>query len=340
MATEEYLAVSELTPLSSPRETDFLVVQTPGEYGDVMLAQISDIISEILDHKFARLQSPEFTGEPIVPSISDLTSSDQRIANTEFVQAIAEKKAAAKDPEIEGQAVCSEKIPKALDDDGDTVVLATQKDISAVNLSISELAGSTSTLAAAVASLSDVKSVAVPSSTNKITVTEQETMATKSAGIVTCCLRFTANSAVSPDTQLFLLPVGYRPGRTYRFTEHSWNGTDHYTMSIYSHGSIVVHNAVAAGKAFIISFAFHVPDTSIDNESGGTGGLSGGSITVDSALSSSSANPVQNKVIKLALDNKADKSTATSSADGLMSSTDKQHLDAVYADYTAMLALI
>ena len=74
--------------------------------------------------------------------------------------------------------------------------------------------------------------------------------------------------------------------------------------------------------------------------SSGSGDSGGDSITVDSALSSSSANPVQNKVIKLALDNKADKSTATSSADGLMSSTDKQHLDAVYADYTAMLALI
>lgn len=74
--------------------------------------------------------------------------------------------------------------------------------------------------------------------------------------------------------------------------------------------------------------------------SSGSGDSGGDSITVDSALSSSSANPVQNKVIKAALDNKADKTAATSSADGLMSSTDKQHLDAVYADYTAMLALI
>ena len=31
---------------------------------------------------------------------------------------------------------------------------------------------------------------------------------------------------------------------------------------------------------------------------------------------------------------------ATTSANGLMSSTDKQHLDTVYTDYTAMLALI
>lgn len=68
---------------------------------------------------------------------------------------------------------------------------------------------------------------------------------------------------------------------------------------------------------------------------------SGGStITVDSALSTTSTNPVQNKVIKQALDGKASTAVATTSANGLMSSADKQHLDAVYADYTAMLALI
>lgn len=38
--------------------------------------------------------------------------------------------------------------------------------------------------------------------------------------------------------------------------------------------------------------------------------------------------------------NKAGKTVATTSANGLMSSTDKQHLDAVYADYsTALTAL-
>lgn len=68
---------------------------------------------------------------------------------------------------------------------------------------------------------------------------------------------------------------------------------------------------------------------------------SGGStVTVDSALSATSTNPVQNKVIKRALDNKAGTAVATTSANGLMSSTDKSHLDSVYADYTAMLALI
>lgn len=44
--------------------------------------------------------------------------------------------------------------------------------------------------------------------------------------------------------------------------------------------------------------------------SGGSGGGGGGSVTVDSALSDSSTNPVQNKVVKAALDNKQDTLTA------------------------------
>lgn len=50
-------------------------------------------------------------------------------------------------------------------------------------------------------------------------------------------------------------------------------------------------------------------------------------VTVDPSLSSTSTNPVQNKVINTALNNKAGKSTATTSSDGLMSSNDKQSLD-------------
>ena len=52
---------------------------------------------------------------------------------------------------------------------------------------------------------------------------------------------------------------------------------------------------------------------------------------VDSALSSTSENPVENKVIKAALDKKAGLDTATSAANGLMSSTDKSKLDDVAA---------
>ena len=53
--------------------------------------------------------------------------------------------------------------------------------------------------------------------------------------------------------------------------------------------------------------------------------------TVDTALSATSENPVQNKVIKAALDTKAGLDTATTSANGLMSSTDKSKLDNIAA---------
>lgn len=79
------------------------------------------------------------------------------------------------------------------------------------------------------------------------------------------------------------------------------------------------------------------------NQQGG----GGGSVTVDDELSDVSENPVQNKVIKARFDSldqtvagKASTDVATTSANGLMSSTDKTHLDACYSDYTAMLALI
>ena len=50
---------------------------------------------------------------------------------------------------------------------------------------------------------------------------------------------------------------------------------------------------------------------------------------VDSELSSTSANPVQNKVVNAALANKAGKTEASSTAAGLMSATDKSKLDGV-----------
>lgn len=60
---------------------------------------------------------------------------------------------------------------------------------------------------------------------------------------------------------------------------------------------------------------------------------------VDAALDAGSANPVQNKAVKAALDNKADKTAldnkadttvATASANGLMSAADKEKLDSMY----------
>lgn len=50
---------------------------------------------------------------------------------------------------------------------------------------------------------------------------------------------------------------------------------------------------------------------------------------VDSALSSTSTNPLQNKAINTALNNKADKAVVTTTNNGLMSSTDKSKLDGI-----------
>lgn len=57
---------------------------------------------------------------------------------------------------------------------------------------------------------------------------------------------------------------------------------------------------------------------------------------VDAALSSTSTNPVQNKAVKAALDTKAGTAVATTSANGLMSASDKTKLDGLQAvTYTA-----
>lgn len=61
--------------------------------------------------------------------------------------------------------------------------------------------------------------------------------------------------------------------------------------------------------------------------SGGSAAASGGWVDVDSALSMTSTNPVQNKVITSALAWKASTATATQSAAGLMSAADKTKLD-------------
>ncbi len=59
-----------------------------------------------------------------------------------------------------------------------------------------------------------------------------------------------------------------------------------------------------------------------------------GGVDVDNALSATSTNPVQNKVVKAALDKKAGTAVATTSANGLMSAADKTKLDGVEAGAT------
>lgn len=56
---------------------------------------------------------------------------------------------------------------------------------------------------------------------------------------------------------------------------------------------------------------------------------SGGGVDVDNALSATSTNPVQNKVVTAALTGKAGTAVATTSANGLMSKEDKAKLDGI-----------
>lgn len=56
-----------------------------------------------------------------------------------------------------------------------------------------------------------------------------------------------------------------------------------------------------------------------------------GGVDVDNALSATSTNPVQNKVVTAAINTKAGKSAATQSAAGLMSAADKAKLDGIAA---------
>lgn len=57
--------------------------------------------------------------------------------------------------------------------------------------------------------------------------------------------------------------------------------------------------------------------------------VDGHSVTVDTAMSDTSTNPVQNKVVKAALDGKASTAVASQTANGLMSKEDKTKLDGV-----------
>ena len=59
-----------------------------------------------------------------------------------------------------------------------------------------------------------------------------------------------------------------------------------------------------------------------------------GGVDVDNALSATSTNPVQNKVVKAALDKKAGTAAATQSAAGLMSKADKTKLDGIASGAT------
>ena len=86
------------------------------------------------------------------------------------------------------------------------------------------------------------------------------------------------------------------------------------TIGTVTSGDIASATVVVDDETSTAEFSFVLPK--------------GDNVTVDAILSDTSENPVQNKVIKQAIDSKADKTVATTSADGLMSAEDKGKLDA------------
>lgn len=121
------------------------------------------------------------------------------------------------------------------------------------------------------------------------------------------------------------------------FTDESGNAVN--LMALLRDGSVVESNAdhhMAPHSGWFTDEEGEPVNivTLIQNGSGGGGG---GSVTVDSELSSTSRNPVQNRVIFTALEGKAGNSVVTQSANGLMSAADKTTLDELAADYHSAL---
>ena len=128
------------------------------------------------------------------------------------------------------------------------------------------------------------------------------------------------------------------------FTDESGNAVN--LMALLRDGSVVESNAdhhMAPHSGWFTDEEGEPVNiiTLIQNGSGGGGG---GSVTVDSQLSTTSINPVQNKVITAqvnmltkAVNSKAANTVATQSANGLMSAEDKATLDELAADYHSAL---
>lgn len=95
--------------------------------------------------------------------------------------------------------------------------------------------------------------------------------------------------------------------------------------SIITDYTFVFSGKTSIGNNVESSSSYNTSDSGPSGSSPSGGG--GGTIAVDSALSTTSTNPVQNKVITSALAGKASTATATQSAAGLMSAADKVKLD-------------
>lgn len=111
------------------------------------------------------------------------------------------------------------------------------------------------------------------------------------------------------------------------------NGMFAFTGSIA--GAPIVLSIGGLGSAIVYLYADYLPAPNPDGSDDGKSLVVDGDewaikkTAIDDALSDTSTNPVQNKVVKAALDKKAGKDVATAEADGLMSAADKKKLDGV-----------
>ena len=90
--------------------------------------------------------------------------------------------------------------------------------------------------------------------------------------------------------------------------------------SIITDYTFVFSGKTSIGNSVESSSSYNTSDSGPSGSSPSGGG--GGTIDVDSALSTTSTNPVQNKVITAALAGKASTAAATQSTAGLMSAKD------------------
>ena len=100
-------------------------------------------------------------------------------------------------------------------------------------------------------------------------------------------------------------------------------------------GAPIVLSIGGLGSATVYLYADYLPAPNPDGSDDGKSLAVDGDkwaikkAAIDDALSDTSTNPVQNKVVKAALDKKAGKDVATAEADGLMSAADKAKLDSM-----------
>lgn len=111
------------------------------------------------------------------------------------------------------------------------------------------------------------------------------------------------------------------------------NGMFAFTGSIA--GAPIVLSIGGLGSATVYIYADYLPAPNPDGSDDGKSLAVDGNkwaikkAAIDDVLSDTSTNPVQNKVVKAALDKKAGKDVATAEADGLMSAVDKVKLDGI-----------